>query len=293
MNSPTELALRTPPHNIEAEQALLGAILVNNEAFYGVSDFLEPKHFFEPIHQRIFELAGDLIRVGKRATPVTLKSLLPADLDIAGLNVNQYLARLAAEATTIINAEDYGRTVCDLSSRRDLITIGEDMVNLAYDAPVDATPLSQIENAEQALYELAGTGKSPNTTRSQAQTVQAALDRAVRAHKSPGSLAGLSTGFDGLDNLMGGLQSPDLIILAGRPGMGKTALATSIARKVAHTEKPVKFFSLEMSSEQLGMRMLAECASVPSNDILRGKFSSEDLLRMREVAANTEGPALH
>ncbi len=114
-----------------------GAILVNNEAFYRVSDFLEPKHFFEPIHQRIYELAGSLVRAGKIATPVTLKTFLPADVDIAGLSVNQYLARLAAEATTIINAEDYGRTVYDLSMRRDLIAIGEEMVNSAYDAPVD------------------------------------------------------------------------------------------------------------------------------------------------------------
>src|SRR5579862_2391299 len=126
--APAEPTYRTPPHNIEAEQALLGAVLVNNEAFYRVSDFLEPRHFFEPIHQRIFELAGGLIRAGKVATPVTLKTFLPADLDIAGLSVNQYLARLAAEATTIINAEDYGHTLQDLSTRRDLIGIGEEMV---------------------------------------------------------------------------------------------------------------------------------------------------------------------
>src|ERR1700738_5169512 len=148
-------AYRSAPHNIEAEQALLGAILVNNEAFYRVSDFLEPKHFLETIHQRIFELAGGLIRDGKLATPVTLKTFLPADLDIAGLTVNQYLARLAAEATTIINAEDYGRTIYDLSIRRGLIVIGEDMVNLAYDAPVDAPPLSQVEDVERQLYKLA------------------------------------------------------------------------------------------------------------------------------------------
>ncbi len=135
--APAELPFRIAPHNIEAEQALLGAILVNNEAFYRVSDFLEPKHFFEPIHQRIYELAGGLVRANKLATPVTLKTFLPADADIAGLSLNQYLARLAAEATTIINAEDYGRTVYDLSIRRDLIAIGEDMVNLAYDAPVE------------------------------------------------------------------------------------------------------------------------------------------------------------
>ena len=124
-----EPEFRTPPHNIEAEQALLGAILVNNEAFYRVSDFLEHKHFFEPIHQRIFELAAGLIRASKLATPVTLKTFLPTDFDVAGLSLNQYLARLAAEATTIINAEDYGRTIYDLSIRRDLIVIGEDMVN--------------------------------------------------------------------------------------------------------------------------------------------------------------------
>ena len=134
MNAPSTTPIRTAPHNIEAEQALLGAILVNNEALYRVSDFLEPKHFLEDIHQRIYEIAGGLIRAGKLATPVTLKTFLPADLDIAGLAVNQYLARLAAEATTIINAEDYGRTIYDLSTRRGLIAIGEDMVNLAYEA---------------------------------------------------------------------------------------------------------------------------------------------------------------
>ena len=155
--APAEPFYRAPPHNIEAEQALLGAILVNNEAFYRVSDFLEPKHFFEPIHQRIFELASGLVRAGKLATPVTLKTFLPTDFDIAGLSINQYLARLAAEATTIINAQDYGRTIYDLSIRRDLILIGEDMVNLAYDAPVEATPQTQIEDAERKLYELAET----------------------------------------------------------------------------------------------------------------------------------------
>jgi replicative DNA helicase len=138
---------RTAPHNIEAEQALLGAILVNNEAFYRVGDFLEPQHFFEPIHQKIFEIARSLIRANKLATPVTLKTFLPGDIDIAGMNVSQYLARLAAEATTVINAEDYGRTIYDLSIRRLLILIGEDMVNVAFDAPVDFAPRNQIEDA--------------------------------------------------------------------------------------------------------------------------------------------------
>src|SRR6201994_1118187 len=158
MPEPAAPQYRLAPSNIEAEQALLGAILVNNEAFYRVSDFLEHKHFFEPIHQRIFELAVGLIRASKLATPVTLKTFLPGEFDIAGMSLNQYLARLAAEATTIINAEDYGRTIYDLSVRRDLIAIGENMVNLAYDAPIDSTPNQHIEDAERRLYEIAETG---------------------------------------------------------------------------------------------------------------------------------------
>src|SRR6201997_5747531 len=143
-------AYRTAPHNIGAAQCRPGAVLVNNDAFYRVSDFLEPKHFFEPIHQTIYETASSLIRMGKIATPVTLKTFLPANTDLGGMTVGQYLARLAAEATTIINAQDYGRTVYDLSLRRDLIRIGEDMVNVAFDAPVDFAPRAQIEDAERS-----------------------------------------------------------------------------------------------------------------------------------------------
>jgi replicative DNA helicase len=275
---------------MEAEQALLGAILVNNEAFHRVSDFLEPKHFFEEIHQHIFDLASDLIHAGKPATPVTLKTFMRADLDVAGLTVNQYLARLAAEATTIINAEDYGRTVYDLWVRRHLIAIGEDMVNVAYDAPVDATPLSQIETVERALYELAGTGKNHSATLSQQQMAKAALDKAVHAYQHSGGLPGLSTGLVDLDNLMGGLQAPDLVILAGRPGMGKTALATSIACSVARNETPVLLFSLEMSGQQLGVRMLAEKAGMPSSDLLRGRFKPEDFDRMKEATTTLQHP---
>ena len=154
-----EPTYRQQPHNVEAEQALLGAILVNNEAFYRVSDFLEPKHFFEPIHAEIYGVAAGIIRAGKIATPVTLKTFLPPDADIAGLSPAQYLARLAAEATTVINAEDYGRTIYDLATRRDLIQIGENMVNVAYEAPVDFAPQTQIEEVERQLYALAETGR--------------------------------------------------------------------------------------------------------------------------------------
>src|SRR5713226_5610282 len=139
---------RTAPHNIEAEQALLGAILINNDAFYRVSDFLKPEHFFEPVHQGIFDLAAKLIRMGKKATPITLKTYAPPDLTIEGLTVIEYLARLSAEATTVINAEDYGRTIYDLAARRALIVIGEEIVNVAYDPPVESSPREQVEDAE-------------------------------------------------------------------------------------------------------------------------------------------------
>src|SRR5215469_1181474 len=149
---------RVPPHNLEAEQALLGAILINNDAFDRVSDFLRSEHFVEEIHRRIFEIAGSLIRAGKLATPVTLKSFL-GDHDLGGITVPQYLARLASEATTIINAYDYGRGVYDLAMRRELISVGEDLVNVAYDSPVDSSPRDQIEEAERRLYGLAETGR--------------------------------------------------------------------------------------------------------------------------------------
>ena len=294
-----EPAFRAPPHNIEAEQALLGAILVNNEAFYRVSDFLEPKHFFEPVHRRIYELAGGLVRANKLATPVTLKTFLPADFDIAGLSLNQYLARLAAEATTIINAEDYGRTVYDLSIRRDLIAIGEEMVNIAYDAPVDATPASHIEDAERKLYEIAETGRYDSGFQRFAQALTTAVDMAARAYQRDGSLSGLATGLTDLDNRMGGLQQSDLIILAGRPGMGKTALATNIAYNVAKAWAGevradghmgtvnggiVGFFSLEMSAEQLATRIISEQTGIPSNKIRRGAIDEGDFERIKDVS---------
>ena len=194
---------RSAPHNIEAEQALLGAILVNNEALYRVTDFLEPQHFFEPIHQQIYDISRSLIRTGKLASPVTLKTFLAADLDIAGLTLAQYLARLAAEATTIINAVDYGRTVYDLALRRELIQIGEDMVNVAFDAPVDFAPRDQIEDAERRLYDLAETGRYGGGFQKFETALTTAVDMAARAYQREGKLSGLATCLTDLDIKMG------------------------------------------------------------------------------------------
>ena len=226
-------AYRSAPQNVDAEQALLGAILVNNEAFYRVSDFLLPDHFFEPVHRRIYQVAGELIRASKVASPVTIKTFLPADLAIGDINLAQYVARLAAEATTIINAEDYGRTIYDLAIRRALIGVGEEMVNVAYDAPVDKPPRDQIEDAEKRLYDLAERGNYDSGFHAFETALLTAIDMASAAYQRDGHLSGLATGLDDLDRLMGGLQPSDLIILAGRPGMGKTSLATNVAFNIA------------------------------------------------------------
>ena len=299
---------RTAPQNVEAEQALLGAILVNNESFYRVSDFLEPQHFNEPVHRVIFEIAGQLIRANKVATPVTIKTFLPSDLAIGDINLAQYLARLAAEATTVINAEDYGRTVYDLAIRRALIGIGEDMVNLAYDAAVDQPPKVQIEETEKRLFDLAEKGQYGSGFESFDQALATAIDMASNAYTRDGHLSGMATGLADLDRLMGGLQPSDLVILAGRPGMGKSALASNIAFNIARNwageVQPdgsmktvnggiVGFFSLEMSSEQLATRIIAEQSGVSSASIRRGRIDEREFERIVEAAREIQKVPLY
>ena len=286
---------REAPNNIEAEQALLGAILVNNDAFYRVSDFLKPSHFYEPLHRRIFEVAAELIRMGKIATPITLKTFLPADEKLGDITVAHYLVRLAAEAVTVINAIDYGRAIYDLATRRALITVGEDMVNIAYDAPVDMAPREQIEDAERRLFELAETGRYDGGFESFNDAVKTAVDMANAAYMRDGHLSGIASGLRDIDARMGGLQPSDLIIIAGRPGMGKTSLATNMAFHIANAYEPapqadgsfkaanggvVGFFSLEMSSEQLATRIISEQTEIPSSKIRRGEISEADFEKL-------------
>ena len=282
---------RSPPQNVEAEQALLGAILVNNDAFYRVSDFLEAEHFNDAIHQQIYKISSEMIKAAKKANPVTLKTFMPADEKIGEMSVAHYLARLAAEATTIINAEDYGRSIYDLATRRSLITIGEDMVNIAFDAPVDMPPAKQIEDAERRLFEVAETGRYDGGFHTFGDAVGTAIDMASAAFQRDGHLSGVSTGLHTLDKKMGGLQPSDLIILAGRPGMGKTSLATNIGYNIAEAYESevqpdgtfkaknggiVGFFSLEMSSEQLATRIIAEQTEVSSSKIRRGEINEAE-----------------
>jgi replicative DNA helicase len=295
------LTFRQPPHNLEAEQALLGAILVNNEALDRVSGFLSPDHFFDPLHGRIFETLATLIHAGKTATPITVKTFFenvePID---ATMTVPQYLGRLAANATTIINAAEYGRTVYDLSTRRSLIIIGEDLVNTAYDSAVDHPPRTQIEEAEGRLYSLAEQNKYGKGFETFKSALTTAIEMANSAFQRSGHLSGASTGLADLDHKLGGLQRSDLVILAGRPSMGKTALVTNIAYNIAKSYRGerqpdgsmlttdggiVGFFSLEMSSEQLATRILSEQAEISSEKIRRGMIDVNEFRKLSEVAS--------
>ena len=285
-----------------AIRALLGAILINNDAFDRVSDFLRADHFVEEIHRRIFEIAGSMIRAGKLATPITLKTFL-GEHDVGGVSVPQYLARLATEATTVINAYDYGRNIYDLAMRRELISIGEDVVNVAYDAPVDSSPRDQIEEAERRLYQIAETGRYDGGFQRFSDALKIAVDMAARAYEREGSLSGIATGLSDLDRYMGGLQASDLVILAGRPGMGKTALATNIAFNIARAYESrtradgvieaanggvVGFFSLEMSAEQLATRVIAEQSGVASYKIRRGDITEGDFRRVADAVTEMQ-----
>ena len=299
---------RSPPHNLEAEQALLGAILVNNEACDRVSSFLDPSHFFEAVHARIYEAASTLIRAGKLASPVTLKTYFERDETLKEIGGPVYLARLAAAATTIINAEEYGRAIYELAQRRKLIAIGTDVVNNAYDTPVDRTSRDLIEETEQSLFEIAESGKYGQGFQPFGRALTDAVDMAANAFQRDGGLSGISCGLKDLDEKMGGLQASDLVILAGRPSMGKTALATNVAYQVAKHYRAehqsdgsvrvldggvVGFFSLEMSSEQLATRIIAEQSGIASERIRRGKIAEDEFHRIVEVSRELQSLPLY
>ena len=307
-SSTDDQALRTSPHNLEAEQMLLGAILVNNDACDRVSAFLLPDHFFEPVHARIYEAASTLIRAGKLASPVTLKTYFDNDATLKEIGGPVYLARLAAQATTIINAEEYGRNVYELAQRRKLIGIGTDLVNEAFETSVEDSSKDLIERAEQTLFEMAETGKYGQGFQPFGRALTDSIDMAAGAYQRDGGLSGIASGLKDLDEKMGGLQSSDLIILAGRPAMGKSALAANISYHVARNYKAehqtdgsvkvtdggvVAFFSLEMSSEQLATRIIAEQSGISSERIRRGKITEDEFHRIVEVSRELQSLPLY
>ncbi len=282
---------RTPPHNYEAEKALLGAIFANNNAYDRVSDILRPEHFADPVHGRIYEATSKLIERGQIADPITLKNFFEQDGSLAEVGGTQYLAEIAGSMVSIINAAEYGRTIYDLYLKRQLIDLGENIVNESYSPEVEDTAVHLIEEAEQRLYDLATTGEFEGGFQTFKSSIVSAVEMAEAAHRRDGHLSGISTGFRDLDGLLGGLHPSDLLILAARPSMGKTALATNIAFNVAYDYRAetdefgnknvtdggvVGFFSLEMSAEQLASRILSEQAEIASDKMRRGALSNEE-----------------
>jgi replicative DNA helicase len=293
----------TLPHNIEAEQQLLGAIMTNNDIYDRVASVIGPDHFYDPVHARIFEVASARIAKNLQATPVTLKAFLEDEPGLQELGGPAYLARLAGAAIASFAARDYAQIIYDLAIRRELMALGRDISAKASAVDVASEPREQIIEAEQKLYKLGEEGKSDSGFQSFLKAVTDAVNVANAAYQREGGLAGVSTGLIDMDKKLGGLHRSDLLILAGRPSMGKTSLATNIAYNIAKTYKRgalpdgsegavdggvVGFYSLEMSAEQLAARILSEAAEVPSEQIRRGDMTETEFRRFVEAAKELE-----
>lgn len=275
---------RMMPHNQEAEQGLLGALLVNNSAYDKISDLMKAEHFFLPVHQRIFTAVMQFIERGQTASPVTLKSYFEKDEDLSDLGGSAYLADLAGSIISVINVRDYAQTIYELFLRRELINLGEDIVNDAHEHRLEATASETIEEAEARLFSLAETGETKGGFVSLRDSVMVSIEVAEKAFQTKGHVTGHTTGLRDMDKQLGGMHPSDLVILAGRPSMGKTALATNIAfnsaRAYARTGGKegarVGFFSLEMSADQLATRILADVANISGHAIKQGDIKQED-----------------
>ncbi len=285
-------AYRMMPHNLEAEQGMLGALLVDNRALEKVGDFLRANHFFVPAHQRIFEAIITHIDRGQNASPVTLKNYFEKDAELTDVGGAGYLADLAASVVSVINAEDYGRNVYDLHLRRELITLGEEIVNEAFDHKLETDAKDTIEQAESRLFTLAESGEVRGSFVTLRDSVLVAIEHAEKAFKTEGNVTGVTTGLRDMDKKLGGLQKSDLLILAGRPSMGKTALATNMAFNAANRYAEtggaegaiVGFFSLEMSADQLATRILADQSGISGDDIRKGNIKQDDFRRFVEAS---------
>ena len=289
----------TSTYDFEIEQGLLGALMVNNTLYDHVSDFLKPLHFYDPLHSKIFEIISSLINNNEPATAITLRPYFETDEQIKKRGGTHYLVSLEGAASTLVNSLAWARAIQSYAQRRELMKLGQEVYNRAITHDIDNTPTQQIEQAESALYDIAEHGSYEEGMQSFAQTLEGAMETATTAYElsSKGQTTGLSTGFRDLDEKLGTLRASDLIIIAGRPAMGKTAFATNIAVNIARKFKAeneesaggkgsvVGFFSLEMAAEQLSMRILADRAQVPSHTIQQGGLHREDLENLN-IASN-------
>ncbi|MBU6234288.1 MAG: replicative DNA helicase [Alphaproteobacteria bacterium] len=285
---------RILPHNLEAEQALLGALLTDNRALENVGDIVKAEHFFAPVHQRIFDAIVKMVDRGQNADPVTLKPYFEKDAELEERGGAQYIADLAASVVTVVNAANYAKFIRDMATRRELISIGNDLVNEAFESDIDTSAQDCLEQAEAKLFQIGESGQGDKGFVTMRDATAAAIQLAEKAFKSEGHVTGVTTGLKDLDKKLGGLQPSDLIILAGRPSMGKTALATTLAFNAADAYRRsggkeggiVGFFSLEMSADQLATRLLSDLAEISGDRIRRGEFSKDDFHRLAEQSAH-------
>ena len=278
------------PNNIEAEQSIIGSILVNNEIFDEINTIISNINFYDPMHQKIFSSIENLIYKGMLANPITLKNYFENEKD--DINVPEYLVKITKFSTSARQAIEYSKIIYDMFVRRELIKISEQMIDNAKESNIDTSGQNIIENSEKLLYDLAEKGTFNSSLIKFDDAMKQTIEMASAAYKNEGGIVGVPTGLRDLDDKLGGLHQSDLIIIAGRPSMGKTSLATNIAFNAAQniqnngTKSSIAFFSLEMSSEQLSTRIISEQSKIGSNDIRRGRISDEQFDRFLETSKN-------
>jgi len=282
MNTATAVTRHTPepPWDVEAEQAILGAILVNNDAFDRVGDFLEPEHFREPLHQRIFEAIVRVIRKRQLASPITLRPFFALDDAMKAVGGPDYLAELTRFSPSIMNSGEVGRMIYDLWMRRQLLTASQDIGTLAVDPPIDMTPTEQIEAAEERIFAIQSKRFVGERRMETAKAVAMRSVAAIEAAYQNPHLVGVDTGLESVDRYMGPLLKSDLIVLAGHTSMGKTALAQQIGWNAASRGMNVLFESYEMTSEQCVDRYIAQIARVPASRMETGRLSEQEMERI-------------
>ena len=283
------------PNNIEAEQSVIGSILLSNEIFDEINILISSKNFYDPMHQKIISAIEKLIYSGMLANPITLKNYFENEKD--ELNVPEYLVKITKFSTSSRQAIEYSKLIYDLYVKRELIKISENVIDAAKLNDLDNDGQKIIENYEKSLFDLAEKGSFSSTIVKFDEALKRTIEMASSAYKNDEGIVGVPTGLTDLDDRLGGLHKSDLVIIAGRPSMGKTALATNIAfyaaKKIQDEGKKssIAFFSLEMSSEQLSTRILAEQSRIKSNDIRRGRISEEQFDKFIETSKNiTELP---
>src|SRR3954471_13939890 len=306
--SASEVATPTLPQNVEAEAALLGALMIDNRLVEDVQLKLRPDHFFEPLHARIYEAILRMTDANRIANPVTLRPLFESDESIKEVGGPAYLAQLTGSGAAVIGARDFAQQIYDLALLRALVGVGRDLVEGALDTSEEVAPLAQIERAETELYKVAEEGGAEGKAVSFGEATKEALGMAERALNSGGHLSGFTTGLDSLNSKIGGLHPSDLIIVAGRPGMGKSALGTNMAFAAARrflrdaeegieagksAGAPAALFSLEMSADQLATRILAEESGISSENLRMGKISQQDFRQLARAAAELQSLPLY